>query len=135
MRSFQKVAVCILMLSFYSCSSTEKRRVMIKTEFTLNSQPKIISNESSLLLGEDQKTWVTLLRLKEDVSVLARIVDSTKDTIHLEYILLDATRKPESIVSTPTIIAKFNEKSEISVKGTSGYKLSLLARTISYKGK
>jgi len=108
---------------------------MIKTEFTLNSQPKIISNESSLLLGEDQKTWVTLLRLKEDVSVLARIVDSTKDTIHLEYILLDATRKPESIVSTPTIIAKFNEKSEISVKGTSGYKLSLLARTISYKGK
>jgi hypothetical protein len=118
-----------------SFAATQENGFSIESSLTYKSDNKTVTTSDELILPIDSRHWVSLISPKDGVSVLGKLVTSTPTTVHIEYIVLDNSKKPNNIISTPSIVSKLGEKAEIKIEGPESVKISLLARPIQFESK
>lgn len=130
------ITLITLLLCQLSYAAVKNEGYLINTnlKYTTASK-KEISASKEFILPADNKGWVTLTDFKNNVVLLGRALKADKETIHLEYMLIDGNQKPNVVVSTPSIVAIFNEPTSIRV-GEQGEKptlsLSVVAKKTEY---
>jgi len=118
-----------------SSASTQDNGYLIETNLIYKSDTKTVAVSDELILPINSKKWVSLTTSKDGVSVLGKLVKSTPSTIHIEYIVIDSSKKPNNVISTPSIISKLGEKAEIKIEGPEAVKISLLAKPTQFESK
>lgn len=118
-------------------SSSSKSGFLINTKLSFQSGERKVETTKEFILPEDSKAWVTLTDSNKGVVLLGRKGNSDKKSIQMEYILIDSERKPNGVISTPSIRALLGEEAKIAIgdndsKGES-ISISLMARATDYK--
>jgi hypothetical protein len=74
-----------------------------------------ISLEKEFQVPENSTEWTTFLRDSRGVLLLGKFSQKPEHTVAVEFLLIDPSKK-EPVVTSPKLISKLGEKSEISVK-------------------
>ncbi len=129
----------LISLSPTYSSALPKEGFKIETNFKYQTpSKKSISTSQEFVMDKDMKTWVTLTDLKENVVLLGRVKEVTNTTIHMEYLVVDGTVKPNGVVSMPSIVALFGQPAEIStgpIGETPTISISMTAKKTEYTPK
>ena len=134
MKKYIGTGVLIFALPVFSIP---QKGFKIDTQFDFQIDQKKVASKSTFILPENNKTWTSLTEPKNGVALLGRVVKSDKDSLHLEYIVVDTTSK-NVVISTPAIVARLGEKAEISLGSDSSkdkVAISLLAVPTEYTEK
>ncbi|PIU00027.1 MAG: hypothetical protein COT74_06655 [Bdellovibrionales bacterium CG10_big_fil_rev_8_21_14_0_10_45_34] len=106
---------------------------LVKTNFKYRTGKKNVENAGELILSKDNKIWTTLVNAKEGFTVLGRITEVKNDTLYMEYIVVDANKTPNGVISTPQVVSKLGEAASIEVGNKNEtISLELLATKTSY---
>lgn len=127
-----KTMLIVMVLSGLSTAASipnqkTQQGFLIKSELVYTANGEEIKSNREFILPQNNKSWNTLVDPKNGVAVLGRMVKADQKSIHLEYMIVD-TKKPNAIISTPSIGALLGENAEISTKGdTEQFTIKLLA--------
>jgi hypothetical protein len=87
--------------------------VSCKLTYVIGKNP--ISLEKEFQISENATEWTTFLRDSHGVLLLGKFAQKPEHTVAVEFLLIDPSKK-EPVVTSPKLISKLGEKSEISVK-------------------
>lgn len=76
---------------------------------------KDISTSKEIILSRGNINWTPLTDIQDEVILLGRVAQASDESIKVEYMLIDGHKKPSTIVSTPTLVARLNEAAQISI--------------------
>ncbi|MBX9765728.1 MAG: hypothetical protein K2X47_00530 [Bdellovibrionales bacterium] len=113
-----KLFLSILTLLIYGSafSATPREGYSLKTKLNYKSgTKKDISATKEIILPTGTFDWVPLTDIQDEVVLLGRVAQTTDSSVKVEYMLIDGHKKPSTIVSTPSILARLNEAAEISI--------------------
>ena len=99
-------------MPFLLWAKTNLPGYLIKSNLVFTSSGKEVKTEGEFILSKDNKTWTSLTKVRDGVTLLGKIVAADGNSIHLEYIVID-TSKASAVISTPAILAKLGETAEI----------------------
>jgi hypothetical protein len=126
----------IVLIGSVALSAPMKSGYLIKTNLTYKSiKGRPINSTKEFVLPSDNHKWLTLTEFNEGVVLLGRMIKADRKSIHMEYLLVDGNKKPNGVISTPSIISNLNETAEVSVGGNNNspdLSISLLAKETTF---
>lgn len=112
-----------------------QKGLKVDTQFSYSENGKKQSTKSTMIIAADNKTWNTLTEPKEGVALLGRVTQVDQNSIQMEYIVVD-TKKNNAVISTPMMIAKPGQTSEITIgESTDQIAITFLGTPTEYKVK
>lgn len=124
-----KIVLLGLLLSSTTAMAADAYRVKTDLNYT-SPQKKEISVSTEVGIAADNTNWLVISK-SETVIVLARATKSNKDTLQMEYLVID-TDQEKSVVSNPSIRTKWGSPAQITI-GDIGQKPTLSVSVLATK--
>ena len=104
----------------------------IQTEMEMKQDTKSVKANNEALIPE-RSSWVTLTGVNQGVQVLAKVGAATKETVRVDYIVLDTTASPNGVISTPSMIVRYGEPAHMEASRTIDGKVEKLSLSMTAK--
>jgi len=123
--------VLALLITVSAYASPEKRNgFLIKSDLNYSYGDKQVKKSQEFIMDDSLNSWTTLTDLKGGVLLLGKRVKADKETIHMEFIVVDTNKTPNGVLSTPSIIARLGEPAHITIEGNRENKKEKIAFTL-----
>lgn len=121
-----------LLFSTLSIAAVPNAGTLLKTEFSVKTREKVSSSRSEIVLSSKNRDWVTIAQHKDGLMLLGRPVEITDQGIHIEFLVLDTRKKPNHILSNPSMIGRFGQATEINDFGNQQISIRLTPKKTNY---
>jgi hypothetical protein len=102
-------------ISFSAAASESKGGLLVKTNLEFTTKGRALQTESQFTFSQESKSWVTLGEPKKGIVLLAKIGQVDGEQVQVNYIVVDTTKKPNGVISNPTLTARLGKEAMISL--------------------
>ena len=89
---------------------------LLRTELNYQKADKVFHSDLKQIVAPDMKGWLTLAPSKEGVMLLGRVIKTEGQTIQMEYLVVDGSKQPNSVISAPSITTQLGLPAKVSME-------------------